>query len=48
MEYLSCVPSSAASERGLSTSGQFISNDRSSLSNEKAAKLIQLWSWDKL
>ena len=47
-EYLSCVPSSTSSERGLSTSGQFITKDRSSLSNERAAKLVQLCSWEKL
>jgi hypothetical protein len=48
LEYLSCVPSSTASERGLSISGRFITEDRSSLANEKAAKLVQLWSWDRL
>ena len=46
--YLSCVPSSTSSERGVSTSGEFITQDRSSLSNERAAKLVQLSSCEKL
>ena len=48
IKYLSCVPLSTPSERGVSTSGRFITAERSFLLNEKAAKLVQLWSRDRL
>ena len=46
-DYLSSAPSSTASERSFSTSGNIITIERSNLLTEKAAKLVQLWSWNK-
>jgi hypothetical protein len=45
---LLAVPSSTTSERGLLISGRFITKDCSSLANKKAAKLVQLWSSERL
>jgi hypothetical protein len=46
-DYLASQPSSTSSERTFKVSDDFITLDRSNLSQEKASKLVQLWSWNK-